>query len=218
MMLKMCNGTSGRSAYQQYPSGPPRTFMANLTSGRNGFARAEHNKPDLDSMQVSDEQAHWGVTCDGCSANVCGVRYKCLACPNFDLCASCMDTHDGTQRLPLEANNARSPFVKPADVHPRNHHFVRIAKDVGRSPPPMLVNREEWRHAGISCAECGTAEIVGFRYFCTMCATSYCEACEQLGLPNSTANTPHTLDHNLLKMVPPKAQLPAARTELKFKK
>lgn len=32
---------------------------------------------------------HRNVECDGCDADVIGFRYKCLECPNYDLCMEC---------------------------------------------------------------------------------------------------------------------------------
>ncbi|KAM8973563.1 sequestosome-1 [Pelodytes ibericus] len=32
---------------------------------------------------------HPNVTCDGCDGPVVGNRYKCLICPNYDLCSTC---------------------------------------------------------------------------------------------------------------------------------
>jgi hypothetical protein len=109
-----------------------------------------------------------------------------------------MDIHDlpTVKSLPNETSFTST-------IHPRHHYFFRIRRDLGQDPPAALANRANWVHHGISCAECKTKDIVGYRYFCTMCATSYCETCEQNGLPNAVANTAHKHDHNLLKMVPP---------------
>lgn len=32
---------------------------------------------------------HPGVVCDGCDNNIYGPRYKCVICPDYDLCATC---------------------------------------------------------------------------------------------------------------------------------
>merc|ERR1712107_421891 len=49
-------------------------------------------------------QVHWGVVCDGCDGPVVGPRYKCLVCPDYDLCATCEDrglhAHHKMIRLP----------------------------------------------------------------------------------------------------------------------
>merc|ERR1712012_1460009 len=49
-------------------------------------------------------QVHWGVVCDGCDGPVVGPRYKCLVCPDYDLCATCeargLHVHHKMIRLP----------------------------------------------------------------------------------------------------------------------
>jgi hypothetical protein len=46
--------------------------------------------PLLKLKEPARRDIHHGVTCDGCGVKpIEGVRYKCLVCPNFDLCAKC---------------------------------------------------------------------------------------------------------------------------------
>jgi len=65
---------------------------------------AEH--PLLKFRQpVNTAVVHHGITCDGCRQSpITGVRFKCRACPDFDLCEAC------------EAKN----------VHPADHPMVKF--------------------------------------------------------------------------------------------
>lgn len=122
----------------------------------------------------TQEFVHKGIYCDVCSESIKGIRYKCSTCPDHDVCTNCIET--------FEAEN-------------NSHIFYRIAKS-HVSSSPILQNRSTWTHA-VACDNCGQ-NIVGYRYFCTVCATSLCEKCEQCNYHNAT--------HNLLKMTPPQVK------------
>ena len=62
-------------------------------------------------------EVHPGVTCDGCQGAVHGYRYKCMSCPDFDLCSRCE-----AKGMHSEHNMIR--MVKPLPtVWP--HHFFK---------------------------------------------------------------------------------------------
>jgi len=43
--------------------------------------------PQKPKMESSPVAIHSSVTCDECGTNpITGVRYKCVVCPDFDLC------------------------------------------------------------------------------------------------------------------------------------
>lgn len=52
------------------------------------LARAQRFSKDGEEIHLD---VHYGVICDGCQAfPIVGARFKCLDCPDYDLCESCM--------------------------------------------------------------------------------------------------------------------------------
>jgi sequestosome 1 len=64
----------------------------------------------------SEGEEHPGVTCDGCEKPVIGFRYKCVICPDYDLCGHCE-----TKGLHPGHNMIR--IASPQGAWP--HHFYR---------------------------------------------------------------------------------------------
>ena len=150
----------------------PKTRMANWTSG----------------IRMPTAAVHTNVNCDGCGISpLTGNRYKCICCPDYDLCEACVNT-----------KNERN-------IHPQSHLFVRLSEriDSNTVAVPLLKNRSSWVH-NINCTFCNNS-IVGFRYHCPQCSCNICESCEAniddiCALSNVTQ---HTTEHNLIKMRPP---------------
>jgi next to BRCA1 gene 1 protein len=152
------------------------------------------NDEGLEQLSLTEGTSkHAGVCCDICSTqDFKGVRYKCSTCPDFDVCHRCIER------------------VESHDLH--SHTFLRIAKPCPMAyahmtgAVPLLCNRSHWVHKDVSCADCDSSnpdkrshQIVGYRFFCTICGVSLCEHCEQ--------TSGHDPSHALLKMIPPPSPL-----------
>lgn len=81
-------------------------------------------------------ELHPNVTCDGCEQPVVGHRYKCLVCPDFDLCSGC----------------------EAAGCHPE-HSMVRVVRpeDAQQLFRSMFNNRGPWCRAGMEAAAAAAA-------------------------------------------------------------
>ena len=131
-----------------------------------------------------NNEIHEGVNCDSCGKeNITGIRYKCMECPNYDMCESCM-------AKPREQPELHSV----SKVHTNEHMILKVPKWSQTKKFPLLTNREKWVHKGIQCFHCNKQNIIGWRYLCVQCGINICEVCERTG--------EHTLSHPLLKMVP----------------
>lgn len=171
--MLMRNPASVTSKLDDTPK--PAMRMGHVSSGRDGHSQAKvgvHTTPP-------QPLRHKGVSCDYCNKTLTSrIRYKCSTCPDFDICEICIDD------------------VEHSAAHNPSHTFLRISRptDSLKENPPLFSDRTHWVHDAV-CQTCSVEPIVGFRYFCTCCAISLCETCEQLGS--------HEVSHSMLKMPPP---------------
>lgn len=86
-------------------------------------------------FNVAEDQArkegyiHRGITCNSCQASpICGIRYKCANCVDYDVCERCemRDDHNKTHlfikiRIPMPPlTNPRAPCLKSLYPGKRN--------------------------------------------------------------------------------------------------
>lgn len=64
------------------------------------------------------EVRHENIICDSCNKEIRGIRYKCMQCPDFDLCSVCEQ--------------------KPPSTHNEDHAFIKYKKPVPRRTSQIL--------------------------------------------------------------------------------
>ncbi|KAK0671801.1 hypothetical protein QBC41DRAFT_218619 [Cercophora samala] len=139
-------------------------------------------EPDVARRLGAGRGQKHNAICDGCDANIRGIRHKCLNCPDWDYCTDCV---------------ANASFIHPG------HRFVPIYEPLEYAGVSDLFARPT--HQGICCDGplCSVNRnnytcITGDRYKCAVCNdTDFCEACEA-----SPANT-HNRTHPLIKFKTP---------------
>jgi len=84
--------------------------------GAFGQQQQSQNTNNSGSSANSESDVHPGVVCDGCGGSISGIRYKCSACPDYDLCSAC---------------------ESKGGIHDSTHVFLKISKpqSVGRGCP-----------------------------------------------------------------------------------
>ncbi|OKL62980.1 hypothetical protein UA08_02066 [Talaromyces atroroseus] len=136
------------------------------------------NTKNVVEEPVQEKLAANERTCNACfrqfsetTMRIVGVRHKCMTCPDWDYCWSCMKTAEHS--------------------HPQ-HRFVPIYESISEPSYDQEV------HYGIYCDgplcrnKSSVTYITGVRYKCAICHdTDFCAACE--ALPNSTHNRTHPL-------------------------
>ncbi len=143
-------------------------------------------------LGVMEQTVHESIICSICKLDpIVGVRYKCSCCPNFNICDQCL--------IQVEEHNLHSEY------HPDFHYFIRIRKpstgsaSAENETSTLLKDKSKWVHYGVTCEECSTTPITGFRYVSTIEGkdSSLCESCEQ----NIVSCSEYTKSSRL-KMIP----------------
>jgi hypothetical protein len=64
-------------------------------------------------QETTNKECHTGVECDGCKGSVIGFRYKCVICPNYDLCEKCSSAG-------VHSEHNMIKITKPGNFHHPN--------------------------------------------------------------------------------------------------
>ena len=101
------------------PCNPPQQPAGESKQGgeehtEEGTATSEQVPSSGDPPPQQGERGshHAGVVCDGCSSGIYGTRYKCLMCPDYDLCSSCekKGTHVNHNMLSIKEPLSYNPW------------------------------------------------------------------------------------------------------------
>lgn len=89
-------------------SSKPYETSQNLTNGLFKVFVVVREKPTTNSKQEQEQSdLHPGVVCDGCEKDIFGIRYKCMMCPDYDLCRDCREKG-------IHPEHTFIPITKPA--------------------------------------------------------------------------------------------------------
>jgi sequestosome 1 len=89
-------------------------------------------------------EVHQGVSCDGCNQAVVGFRYKCVICPDYDLCGKCetMGTHPGHNMIRI---------ATPETLWPK--HFFNRLNRLQTKASKVASGEAEWTRRGCGASK-----------------------------------------------------------------
>ncbi|KAH9601187.1 zinc finger protein [Trypanosoma melophagium] len=98
------------------------------------------------SLVTNVEDKHLGVYCNVCSKLVCGVRWKCSMCYQYDICDRCYKKSNPFEKIESgketisPAQSQKVPFSAPlaSRIHPADHLFLCIRHGCGADDDEIL--------------------------------------------------------------------------------
>ncbi|KAJ3352712.1 Next to BRCA1 protein 1 protein, partial [Allomyces javanicus] len=154
---------------------------------------------------ASASQYRHDAVCDECQNRIQGVRYKCMQCDDYDLCAACH------VRAPsVHATHKFQPFAGAIPAAWRDWHARQPRKPVGAPVQPRQQQQQQQQtttaqrrvvHFNVICDHCQKT-VIGTRYKCTSCPDfDLCETCHAQTAKMAMTPTPaHDTKHMFLAL------------------
>jgi len=109
--------------------------------------KKEESKP---IEKEKDTIAH-PAQCDNCSTLIRGIRYKCVYCPDYDLCEGCEAVNCNVQFHPdshvfAKLYNPSQSLPKPRKHHPAKYVPQRYSNEKEMQQESEMPNKPNYRH------------------------------------------------------------------------
>ncbi|KAI0706401.1 hypothetical protein C8Q76DRAFT_818744 [Earliella scabrosa] len=160
-------------------------------------------------FQDGEEIYHDAIFCNFCGkCDIRGTRYRCIQCPDHDLCSACITSPNAWRQHTL--THAFFPIRTTYDL--AHYDIVRQANADRRDAVEAHAAAAE--HPSVSCDGCNTSPIVGPRHKCLQCNDfDLCDKCNS----DIDKRTAHGISHSLFPIPTPDdhAAYRAARERLK---
>ncbi|ODQ63252.1 hypothetical protein NADFUDRAFT_44164 [Nadsonia fulvescens var. elongata DSM 6958] len=153
------------------------------------IVKADKLETKTTSPEPEDYEVNHNAHCDACLGSITHQRFKCLICPDYDLCADCIP--------------------RAGTIHPHTFITIRHPDDI-KDFTCVQDTMPTVSHPHVLCDGRGcitnTNCILGVRYKCAVCDDyDLCQNCEALSQLDSKShgNERHLKDHVMIKIPVP---------------